>query len=54
MPRLAAEPRLRRLLALVPWIVAHDGPSIAEVCHRFDCTRSAGQHVSATLSAMYP
>src|SRR4051812_25495302 len=39
MPRLAAEPRLRRLLAIVPWIVAHDGPSIAEVCHRFDCTR---------------
>ena len=39
MPRLAAEPRLRRLLALVPWIVAHDGPSIAEVCQRFDCTR---------------
>src|SRR3954469_15898533 len=38
MPRLGAEPRLRRLLALVPWIAAHDGPSLAEVCTRFSCT----------------
>jgi proteasome accessory factor C len=38
MPRLAAEPRLRRLLALVPWVAANDGPSLAEVCARFDCT----------------
>jgi proteasome accessory factor C len=27
--------RLRRLLALVPWVAAHDGPTIAEVCDRF-------------------
>src|SRR5947209_2449110 len=39
LPRLAAEPRLRRLLAMVPWIVARDGPSIDEVCHRFACSR---------------
>ena len=32
--------RLRRLLALVPWVAAQDGPSIAEVCERFDCTET--------------
>jgi proteasome accessory factor C len=35
MPRISADDRLRRLLAVVPWIVAHDGPSMAEVCARF-------------------
>lgn len=35
-PRPAAADRLRRLLALVPWVVANDGPTIAEVCERFD------------------
>jgi proteasome accessory factor C len=30
--------RLRRLLALVPWVASQDGPTIAEVCERFDCT----------------
>jgi proteasome accessory factor C len=34
--RPAAPERLRRLLALVPWVVANDGPTIAEVCERFD------------------
>ena len=34
--RPAAADRLRRLLALVPWVVANDGPTIAEVCARFD------------------
>ena len=38
MPRLGAEPRLRRLLALVPWIAAHEGPTLANVCTRFNCT----------------
>ncbi len=25
-----------RLLAIVPWVAAHDGPTVAEVCRRFD------------------
>lgn len=38
MPRLSAEARLHRLLALVPWVAAHDGPPVADVCARFGCT----------------
>lgn len=34
--RPAAADRLRRLLALVPWVVANDGPTLVEVCERFD------------------
>jgi proteasome accessory factor C len=30
--------RLQRLLALVPWVAAHDGPHIDEVCKRFAIT----------------
>jgi len=33
--RLAADARLRRILAVVPWVVAEDGPRLAEVCARF-------------------
>lgn len=40
MARLNAEDRLRRLLALVPWVVAHDGPAVAEVCTRFGLTEA--------------
>jgi proteasome accessory factor C len=36
MGRLGASERMQRLLALVPWVAAHDGPTIAEVCERFD------------------
>jgi proteasome accessory factor C len=39
MPRPSADARLRRLLALVPWVVAHDGPSLEEVCTRFGLTQ---------------
>jgi predicted DNA-binding transcriptional regulator YafY len=39
MPRLAADDRLRRLLAMVPWVAAHDGPRIDEVCQRFACSK---------------
>ena len=38
MSPVAADARLRRLLALVPWVAAHDGPTIEEVCTRFGCT----------------
>ena len=37
-PRASADERLRRLLALVPWVAAHDGPPIDEVCARFGTT----------------
>lgn len=36
--RPAAQERLGRLLAIVPWIAAHDGPPIAEICRRFGVT----------------
>jgi proteasome accessory factor C len=33
--RTSADDRLRRLLAIVPWVAANDGPKIADVCARF-------------------
>lgn len=38
MSREGADARLGRLLAIVPWIAAHDGPSLEEVCRRFGVT----------------
>ena len=38
MARPTADERLRRLLALVPWVVAADGPTVEEVCARFGLT----------------
>ena len=38
MARPATDDRLRRLLALVPWVAAQEGPTIDEVCARFGCT----------------
>jgi proteasome accessory factor C len=35
MSRPGAAERLSRLLAIVPWIVAQDGPKVADVCERF-------------------
>lgn len=37
-PRTAE--RLARILAMVPWVVAHPGAEVAEVCRRFGYTRS--------------
>jgi proteasome accessory factor C len=37
---VSAEERLQRLLALVPWVAARDGPPVAEVCTRFGCTEA--------------
>lgn len=34
-----ASDRLQRLLAMVPWIAAHDGPTLEEVGQRFAITR---------------
>lgn len=36
--RLSADDRLRRLLALVPWVAAHDGPTVDDICSRFGLT----------------
>jgi proteasome accessory factor C len=36
--REGADARLGRLLAIVPWIAANDGPSLEEVCRRFGVT----------------
>ena len=35
MARPPAEDRLRRILAVVPWVAASDGPRLADVCERF-------------------
>ncbi len=35
MPKAAAEERLRRILAVVPWVAGEDGPTLGEVCERF-------------------
>lgn len=32
---ISADDRLRRLLAVVPWVADRDGPTLAEVCARF-------------------
>ena len=37
-PAASADRRLRRLLALVPWVASQDGPRIEDVCSRFGCT----------------
>ena len=37
---MSADERLQRILALVPWVAAHDGPPIADVCSRFGCTEA--------------
>ena len=36
--RASADERLRRLLALVPWVVQQDGPTVEETCARFGLT----------------
>jgi proteasome accessory factor C len=40
MSRLSATDRVRRMLAIVPWVAAHpDGVAIDEICARFDVDR---------------
>jgi proteasome accessory factor C len=36
--RTSADDRLRRLLALVPWVAAQGGADVEDVCTRFGCT----------------
>ena len=40
MPKLSADERLQRLLALIPWVASRDGPRVDEVCARFGCTQA--------------
>jgi proteasome accessory factor C len=40
VPPVAAEARLRRLLSIIPWVAEADGPTVADVCARFDCTEA--------------
>ena len=40
MPAPSADERLRRLLALVPWVAAREGPTVEEVCARFGMTEA--------------
>jgi proteasome accessory factor C len=56
VPRLSAGDRLRRLLALVPWVAAHDGPTVEEVCRRFGLTRDelAAELDLVFLCGVYP
>ncbi|MGQ0832584.1 MAG: helix-turn-helix transcriptional regulator [Microthrixaceae bacterium] len=42
--------RLQRLLAMVPWIVNHDGPTVGEVCERFAITPA---QLAADLDVMW-
>jgi proteasome accessory factor C len=35
LTRAPAPDRLGRLLAIVPWVASHDGPTVEEVCDRF-------------------
>ena len=35
MTRPGADERMRRILAVIPWVAAADGPAVAEVCRRF-------------------
>lgn len=41
MGRPSANVRYQRLVSIVPWIAAHDGPRIDEVCERFDVSRES-------------
>ena len=40
MPKLSADERLQRLLAIIPWVASRDGPRVDEVCARFGCTEA--------------
>lgn len=40
MGRPSADERLRRLLAIVPWVAANDGPRVEDVCARFGVTQA--------------
>ncbi len=49
--RNSAPARLRRLLAMIPWLAANDGPKVADVCRRFDITQAELQRDLELLTA---
>jgi proteasome accessory factor C len=50
MPPPSADARVRRLLALVPWVVEHDGPRLEDVCARFGITE---EELAADLELLW-
>jgi proteasome accessory factor C len=50
MSALTSAARMQRLLAMVPWIAAQDGPTLDEVCARFDLTP---KELAADLEVMW-
>jgi proteasome accessory factor C len=52
MSRPAADERMRRILAVVPWVAAADGPEIAEVCRRFGYASEQELHADFDLLFM--
>lgn len=56
LPQVAADARLRRLLALVPWVAAREGPTVEEVCARFGGTEAelAADLELLFLCGLYP
>jgi proteasome accessory factor C len=41
MSRVTATDRLQRILAVLPWIVQHQGATVSEICERFGLARDA-------------
>ena len=39
MSRTTSSDRLRRILAIVPWVASQDGPTVDEICERFQIER---------------
>jgi proteasome accessory factor C len=48
--KYSTEERLSRLLAMIPWIVAHEGPQVKVVCERFGITAA---EVAADIALLY-
>jgi predicted DNA-binding transcriptional regulator YafY len=48
--RTTTEDRLARLLAMIPWIAAHEGPAVADVCARFNLTPT---ELAADIQLLY-
>lgn len=56
MSRVTAGERLQRLLAIIPWVAAHDGPSIDEICERFEVKHNelVADLTLASMVGVYP
>jgi proteasome accessory factor C len=56
MTRVSASQRVQRLLSLLPWVAANNGPTIAEVCGRFGIRRAQllDDLTLASMVGVYP